>query len=250
MKVFFRFFCPFFWLLLVACTPQVYQVQSANAYFVEANNQLEEDADVLREVAPYKKQLDEQINKIIGYAAKEILNGRKQNETLLGNLVADMTYHRAKKEFPTPIDFAFVTFGGLRTSIPEGVIKVSDIFELMPFENELVVLEVDASVVKELFDYLAYTRNIAISNSKVLIENDKVKDVLINGEAIDKQKTYYIATSDYLANGGDNMGFLSRAKKMTFLNVKVRDMIIEAIMQENQAGRKVDASVGGRVEVR
>ena len=245
---------PYFFLLvfvfLSACTPQVYQVQSVNAYFVEANNQLEEDADVLKEVAPYKKQLDEQMNKVIGYAVKEILNGRKQNETLLGNLVVDMSYHRAKKEAKTPVDFAFVTFGGLRASIPKGAIKVSDIFELMPFENELVVLEVDADIVKQLFDYLANTRNMAISNSKVLIENDKIKDVLINGEAIDKQKTYYVVTSDYLANGGDSMTFLSKAKKMTFLNVKVRDMIIEAIMQENQAGRKVDVSIGGRVEVR
>jgi len=237
-------------LLVSACTSKTYQIVSFQTSFVETNSQLAEDSSAIRLIAPYKKQLDEQMNKVIGYAAKEILNGRKQNETLLGNLVADICYNRAKKEAKIPIDLAFVTFGGLRTSIPAGAIKVSDIFELMPFENELVVLEVDAEVIRQLFDYLAYTRNIAISNSKVLIENDKVKDVLINGEPIDNQKTYYIATSDYLANGGDNMAFLNKAKKIIFLNVKIRDMIIEAIMQENQAGRKIDASVGGRVEVR
>ena len=237
-------------VILGACSPKIYQVKFANAYFVEANNQLDEDKEVQSMVAPYKKQLDEQMNKIIGYAVKEIQIGRKQNETLLGNLVADISFARAKKDFNKPIDLAFVTFGGLRTNIPEGAIKVSDIFELMPFENEMVVLEVDADIITKLFDHLASTRNMAVSNSKVLIENDKIKDVLINGEPIDKQKTYYIATSDYLANGGDNMVFLSKAKKITFLNVKVRDMIIEAIMQENQAGRKIDANIGGRVEVR
>lgn len=245
--------CYFFLLSLVllgACSPKIYQVQSAEVNFTEANTQLEEDKQVLALIDPYKKQLDKQMNKVIGYASKEILNGRKQNETLLGNFVVDISFARAKKEAKTPVDLAFVTFGGLRSSIPAGEIKVSDIFELMPFENEMVVLEVDAGVVKELFDYLATTRNIAISNSKVLIENDKVKDVLINGEPIDMQKTYYIITSDYLANGGDNMSFLSKAKKTTFLNVKLRDMIIESIMQENQAGRKIDASIGGRVEIR
>jgi len=245
---------PYFFFLsfivLVACSPKVYQVQSANTDFVETNSLLDEDNDILNVVAPYKKQLDEQMNKIIGYAAKELQIGRRQNETLLGNFVADISFARAKKDFKFPIDLAFVTFGGLRTSIPEGAIKVSDIFELMPFENEMVVLEVNADIIKQLFDYLADTRNMAISNSKVLIENNKVKDVLINGEPIDNQKIYYIATSDYLANGGDNMSFLSEAKKMTFLNVKVRDLIIEAIMQENQANRKIDASIGGRVEVR
>ena len=236
-------------LLVSACTSKTYQIVSFQTSFVETNSQLAEDSSAIRLIAPYKKQLDGQMNKVIGYAAREILNGRKQNETLLGNLVADICYDRAKKEAKVT-DLAFVTFGGLRTSIPAGEIKVSDIFELMPFENELVLLEVDAEIIRQLFDYLAYTRNIAISNSKVLIENDKVKDVLINGEPIDNQKTYYIATSDYLANGGDNMAFLNKAKKIIFLNVKIRDMIIEAIMQENQAGRKIDASVGGRVEVR
>ncbi len=243
-------FISFALVFFAACSPKVYQVRSVSTSFVEANNQLGEDASVAEIIAPYKKQLDTQMDKVIGYAAKEILNGRKENETLLGNLVADMSYKRAKKEAKTPIDLAFVTFGGLRTSIPAGAIKVSDIFELMPFENELVVLEVDATVISQLFDYLAYTRNIAISNSKVLIENDKIKDVLINGEPIEAQKTYHIVTSDYLASGGDNMDFLKKAKKTTFLNVKFRDMIIEAISQENQAGRKIDATIGGRVEVR
>lgn len=244
------YFLLVFGVLLTACAPKTYQVQSAKVSFVEANSQLQEDAAVVEVIAPYKRQLDAQMDKVIGYAAKEILNGRKQNETLLGNLVADMSYRRATKEFKGKVDLAFVTFGGLRTSIPQGAIKVSDIFELMPFENELVVLEVDAQVIKQLFDYLAYTRNIAISNSKVLLENEQVKDVLINGEPIDLQKTYYIATSDYLASGGDNMSFLTKAKKVNLLNVKFRDMIIEAIIQEDQAGRKIDATTGGRVEVR
>ncbi|GAB4131531.1 MAG: 5'-nucleotidase [Raineya sp.] len=230
--------------------PKTYVLQSADVSFVEANAQLAEDTAVLQTIAPYKSQLDAQMNKVIGYAAKEILNGRKQNETLLGNLVADMAYQRATKESKQSIDLAFVTFGGLRTSIPAGEIKVSDIFELMPFENELVLLEVNADIVKQLFDYLAFTKNIAISNSKVLIENDKVKDVLINGEPIDPNKIYRIVTSDYLAYGGDSMSFLAKARKMDFLNVKFRDMIIEAIVQENKAGRKIDANIGGRVEVR
>jgi len=208
---------PFILLFLsfiVACKPTSYYVSSAKVSFVENNLTLAEDSATLKIIAPYKQQIDAQMQEIIGYSEKELSKEHQANETLLGNFVADITFERAKKSFDK-VDFAFVTYGGLRTSIPEGSIRVSDIFELMPFENELVILELKGSTVKKLFMYLVARRNISISNSKVFIENKALKDVLINGELIDEQKTYYVATSDYLASGGDNLDFLKEAKNMT-----------------------------------
>jgi 2',3'-cyclic-nucleotide 2'-phosphodiesterase (5'-nucleotidase family) len=235
-----------FLCLLYACKPSVYQVRSSQVSFQETNATLSEDAEANQIIAPYKKQLDAQMNQIIGYSEKELTISRKMNETLLGNLVADMTVQKArtlKKE----VAFGFVTFGGLRTNLPAGAIKVSDVFELMPFENELVLLEVDGKIVKTLFEYLAKTRNMAISNSKVFIENGNIKDVLIDDEPIDEKKTYWIATSDYLANGGDNLHFLSQRTNTISTNVKIRDMIIESIKETHKQGKKIDATVGNRV---
>lgn len=237
-------------LLFSACQPAVYKIIQKSVTFTEINASVPEDIGVKQIIEPYKKQLDTQMQRVIGYAEKEIYNGRKANETPLGNLVADICQQRATKEFGKFVDLGFVTYGGLRTSIPAGPIRVSDIFEIMPFENELVVLEVDATIVRQLFEYLANTRNIAISNSQVLIQSGKLKDFLINNEPLEEDRIYYIATSDYLASGGDNMHFLKSAKKIYFTNIKCRDMIIQAIEELHQQGKKVTANVGGRVEER
>ncbi|MDW8295930.1 MAG: 5'-nucleotidase [Raineya sp.] len=235
---------------IIACKPTFYQITQRNTTFTEVNASLKEDAQVLQTIEPYKKQLEAQMQRIIGYAEIEIANGRKINETPLGNLVADMCQQRASREIGKNVDLGFVTFGGLRTSIPAGAIKVSDIFELMPFENELVVLEIDGKTMRKLFEYLVVTRNIAISNSKVLIKGGQLKDVLVNNEPIEENRIYRVATSDYLASGGDNMTFLKEAKNIIFTNVKYRDMIIQAIEDTHKQGKKITSSVGGRVEER
>ncbi|MCU0438094.1 MAG: 5'-nucleotidase C-terminal domain-containing protein [Raineya sp.] len=237
-------------VLLGGCTPSVYQLQSSKVAFIETRDTLTEDKEVAQIIEPYKKQLDAQMNQVIGYAEKEIQTNRRASETLLGNLVVDMIIEKARKTSKTKVDFAFVTFGGLRASIPAGAIKKGDIFELMPFENELVVLEVDGKTVRKLFEYMAVVRNMAISNTKIFIEGGKIKEVLIDDEPIEDNKTYYIATSDYLANGGDNLNFLKERKNMTFLNVKFRELIIESIEETQKKGKKINAEVGGRVQER
>lgn len=229
---------------LMACKPTSYQISDSKVAFVETNSGLPEDSATLKIIEPYKKQIDAQMQEIIGYSEKELGKEHHANEILLGNFIADITQKRAQKAFAKPVDFAFVTYGGLRTSIPAGTIRVSDIFELMPFENELVILELKGSTVRKLFEYLVARRNISISNSKVFIENKALKDVLINNKPIENQRTYYVATSDYLANGGDNLDFLKEASNMTFANVKIRDMIIEAI----RSAKKIDAQIEGRVQ--
>jgi 2',3'-cyclic-nucleotide 2'-phosphodiesterase (5'-nucleotidase family) len=248
-----KYFISLFSLLLifvVACTPSVYQLQSSKVSFVETKENLTDDKEVTQIIEPYKKQLDAQMNQVIGYAEKEISTSRRANETLLGNLVVDMIIAKARKNATKKVDFAFVTFGGLRSSIPAGAIKRGDIFELMPFENELVVLEVDGKVIRKLFEHMANVKNMAISNSRIFIEGGKIKEVLIDDEPIEDTKTYYIATSDYLANGGDNLNFLKERKSMTFLNAKFRDLIIESIEETHKNGKKINTEIGGRVQER
>ena len=53
-----------------------------------------------------------------------------------------------------------------------------------------------------------------------------MKNALINGEKVDVNKTYYIATSDYLALGGDNMKFFSKGEVIS-TGLKMRDVFME-----------------------
>ena len=232
-------------MLFSACTPKVYKPKIAVTH-------TEVDADIIADpkieaiIAPYKAKLDGSMNRVIGQAAKELPKVMRANEFILGNFVADLTLEQARKEI-REIDFAIVTMGGLRVSIPAGEIKVATIFELMPFENEVAVITVNGETMEALFAYMLAKKNVAVSNVKMKIKDGKFTQIIINDKPFDKTKTYTIALSDYLAEGGDGMDFFKKAIKMEKIELKYRDVIIKHVEELTAAGKKVDAELDGRV---
>jgi 2',3'-cyclic-nucleotide 2'-phosphodiesterase (5'-nucleotidase family) len=78
-----------------------------------------------------------------------------------------------------------------------------------------------------LFDYyVQYEKNNPVSHLYIETEGKKLKNGLINGKTVDVNKTYYIATSDYLAQGGDNMKFFSKGEVIT-TGLRMRDVFME-----------------------
>jgi len=234
-----KIFLFLFLALLAACQPASYQKQRTEQKFVEVNTNLPADPAIEAMILPYKQKIDAEMNRIIGTAARELPKQRNKRELLLGNFVADLTFERAQ-DFRKDLDLAFVTSGGLRVPIPQGEIKVADIFELMPFENELVVVELEGEALQEFLQYVASRQNISVSNLNMRIEQGQIKEVLIGGKPLEK-RPYTLATSDYLANGGDDMGFLLKRKSLLSTEIKVRDMIIEHIEKLSKEGKMVDA---------
>ena len=94
-------------------------------------------------------------------------------------------------------------YGGIRAAITKGNVTVSNAFELMPFDNTLVIVELNYEKIQELFAYFM-SKNLAhpLSRQVELRIKNKSYDILINGKSIDKNKTYYVATSNYLQKGG------------------------------------------------
>ena len=119
----------------------------------------------------------------------------------------------------------------------------------MPFENGLVVINVDAETVEKLFARMAEYCGWPISHQvRFKIKNKKPIDIQINGKPIDKNKMYKIALTDFVANGGDKC-FFFEDKKQELLGKLFRDAIMEHVIELNAQGKKVDANLEGRVEV-
>ena len=229
----------------VSCTPKAYKPKISITH-TEIDADIISDPKIEAIIAPYKAKLEGSMNRVIGQAAKELPKNMRANEFILGNFVADLTLEQAKKEV-REIDIALVTMGGLRVSIPAGEIKVSTIFELMPFENEVAVITVSGETMESLFAYMLAKKNVAISNVKMKIKDGKFTQIIINEKPFDKTKTYTIALSDYLAEGGDGMDFFKKAIKTEKIELKYRDIIILHIEELTAAGKKVDAELDGRV---
>lgn len=205
------------------------------------------DKEIMEMIGPYKLQLDKTMNEVIGYSEKELK--KDKIESPLGNFTADAILKRSRMVSKNDIDLAAITIGGLRTTLPEGEILLKDIYELMPFENAVYILELSGEQTKTLFDYLAKNKNIAIANSMVILRGEEVEQVFINGKAFNENESYTLAISDYLAGGGDHMTFLKNAKVLEKLPLKVRDLLVEEVKDQHASGKKVYANVEGRIRL-
>lgn len=225
-------------------SPQ-YSQQTPSAIAIDSL--IRADTAVEAFIQPYKARLDMRMDSIIGYAARELQ--RQEVESALGNFVADLMLESARRVTDRPIDLSVMTIGGLRVPLPAGPIRMGDLFELMPFENMIVVLELSGEQAWQLFEFAAQKKIAAMANTQIKVREGKPVEVLIGGEAFDPQRTYTIATHDYLAGGGDNMAFFKGASRIHNTDILVRSAIVNKIVSLQQAGKQVDAQIEGRVEI-
>jgi 2',3'-cyclic-nucleotide 2'-phosphodiesterase (5'-nucleotidase family) len=115
-----------------------YQVQLSQAKYLEVSALAPDSAtNVL--IMPYKKILDVEMLKIIGQNEQELPKVRRGRELLLANFITDLMMEASDRYSKQKTDISMITFGGLRAGLPKGAIKTVDVFELMPFENELII---------------------------------------------------------------------------------------------------------------
>ena len=205
------------------------------------------DSSIIKEYLPYKQKLDAQMNEVIGHCAQELTKSYELPETLLGNFFSDAVLAEGRKIDPQ-IDFAMPsTKGGLRNTLPKGDIHLSDVFELMPFENETVVLKLKGADVELLLAAIAHSGGQPVAGIRIKIDNEKPADVLINGQSFDPSRTYYVLTSDYVANGGDHINGLQNPLEKKVLGLKIRDALIMYIKENTVQHKIIDANLDGRI---
>ena len=180
------------------------------------------DSSIWNIIAPYKKTLDADMNEVLCYAKTNLKKG--QPESLLGNWTADLCFEEAQDLFQDTIDMVLFNNGGLRSSLSEGNITKRDIYQLMPFENELVVLSLSLDDVGDLMNYLKYTGG----QPSAFSEWFKIDEL-----------PFYVLTTDYLANGGDKMRFFNY-KHQNVLGVKMRDAIIQYCFEKDTIASQLD----------
>lgn len=170
-------------------------------------------------VAPYKQQLEDEMNEVIAYAERPFERGRPGGA--LNNWATDALLEsqigNARLSGPT---FSLLNFGGLRNSINEGDVTLGDIFKVMPFDNEVVWVEMPVEALVDIAEYLTERGGEPIGGAYLV--DGKLE---VNGVNADT-KTVWVLTSDYLMNGGDNMTFFEKKISVTHSNELLRDAFI------------------------
>ena len=189
----------------------VYDVQST-----------EVDSSIYYTILPYKTELDAQMNTVLCYSSKDMRKSKP--ESLLGNWTSDVCLEMAQELYSDDIDISFFNTGGLRSPLPQGDITKRDLFKLMPFENELVVLELNKVEMLDLKSYFNITEGQPIA----FADNFTLNDTL-----------FLVLTTDYLANGGDKMKFF-KDKTQHKVGVKMRDALIDYCTRQDTISSNLD----------
>jgi len=194
---------------------------------------------------PIKQRIDAQMNVVIGQAA-ETMRG-KGPESLLSNFSADAYRQTASDFLKEKVDISIVNMGGLRTVVPAGNITVGKVFELMPFENELVIVWLKGAKLFDLLQYFASMGGEGVSGLRMEIQQKKAINITVGGKPLDTEKLYSIATNDYLAGGNDKMVQLAQNVTRVNTGIKVRDMLLDYIKNETKKGNMIQAKLDGRI---
>ncbi len=236
-------------LWLVACQP-VKKDLVYHASYAGIKNETE-NAALNKIIDPYKLGIDAEMNKVIGNSEVAMPKVNGEPETILGNFVADLVLEFSRT-IDQETDFCLLNNGGLRSSLPQGDITIRNVYELMPFDNEIVIVTLKGEKVNEIFSYAASKGGVPVAGVEMKLEkmngNLVPADIKINGEKFSKERTYKIATSDYLAGGGDNMNFWSTGTIQTTLK-KLRDAILDYIRLKTTENKKLNPVLDGRISI-
>jgi len=218
--------------IFASCKQEKYNTTRVDASLVSIDRSIKEDTSITAFIAPFKTAVDKEMDSVLAYAPTSISKNDSKYNTAIGNMMADAVFELVNPVFKARTGYTFnaviLNHGGIRAPLNKGDVTTGTAYELMPFENEVVVVELSGFQMKELFQYLAKGKAHPISNLQVILgEDGSLKKGLIQGHEIIDNETYFIATSDYLQKGGDNMTFLSKPVSLLTLDYKIRNVLID-----------------------
>ncbi len=234
--------------LIAACSTTT-TVTSVEPTAVQLNTSSKSDPEFEKIIEPYKSSMEAEMNQIL--IVSESSAEKNLPEGKLGNITCDMVLKKANdyctEQHLDLVDICLLNNGGLRSPLPKGEIPLSKVYELMPFENELVVLTMTGKKTKQMFQAIARDKGMPIAGARVVIQDSLPPIVTVGGKDLDETRNYRIVTSDYLSNGGDKMYFFKSPERVDTLHHKIRDAIVEYMKEENKKGNTLKPMLDGRI---
>jgi len=231
-----------------ACKTNSIHLKKIEANQVAIDSSLVDDSIITSVVAPYKNKLESKMNTVLCYAPNDLSRNRNQPETAIGNFIADLCFTRGNavfnKETGKNIDFVLLNAGGIRSGIGKGAVTTKSAYEVMPFENNMVVTELTYEKTLKLFNYLAKSgmAHPISKDLRVQYKNNKVESIKLHNKDL-SDRNYYVLTSDYLQRGGDRMNFFKNPVSLTELHYKIRTAILDELSEIDTIRAKKDGRV-------
>ncbi len=232
-------------LFLLSACKTTYQPGAVNYLDYRVSSQQTNDTAMLTLLRPYADSLNKTMNDVIAVAGMTL--EKKQPEGTLNNVLADAMMAMSKELYNTPVDAAFVNYGGVRlTTLPAGNITRGKIFEVAPFDNIVVLQKITGNIFQQFLDLVAARGGWPCAGLSFQIKDKKAINVRINNKPIEAEAVYTIALLDYVANGGDDCTMLKNIPQLNN-GYLFRDAVTRYLSKIHAAGREVTANIENRV---
>ncbi|MEX0680914.1 MAG: 5'-nucleotidase [Balneolales bacterium] len=227
-------------LLFVASCGTSESVYPENDTYVYYNidNSIDEDPEMAGFIRPHVMEMGKIMDQEL--AVSEGTFVKAAPEGALGNLVSDIVRYRATSEMRERVHISIMNNGSLRVALPEGAITMGHIYELMPFDNYIVVLKFSGEQILQIVDELAGVNGEPVSGIRFRIVDGSARDVLVDYMSVNPDQYYWIATNNWIADGGGTFATMWEPVERHNLDVLVRDAIIDYLRSRQVISPYVD----------
>ena len=230
LKLFVIFLTVFF---ITSCSQKNYKLTKIEGKQLPVTEKGAETPEIEKFIAPYRDHINKDLDSVLAFSPETLDKSTGKWQTTIGCLMADVCVQRGnlvfKKRENKTIDLCLLNHGGIRAILPKGNVTSRTAFEIMPFENNLVILAMKGQQIADIAAYIIKEKKPQPLSGMTftITKENTAKNIQVQGQPLDVNKIYYVATNDYMANGGDNMAFFAKNVEKFDLNYKLRDVLID-----------------------
>lgn len=220
---------------------------------------LPQDSATKMWLKPYSDSVNKIMDSIIAYTDTSLdkirYNSRitqvQETSANLARVCSDYVFNSAntwlKTNHKRRCDMVVLNQNGFRNDISKGAITIGSVFEVMPFDNEIVILKLSGSQMDSLFLFIAKLGGSPVSNLLLNITETSYNKAVIGNSRFDSRRDYYVATNDFMYKGGDNFTMLKYPEEIFNTGILVRDAILDGFKSEYSETKHIQAKPFPRI---
>ncbi|MCD4786421.1 MAG: bifunctional metallophosphatase/5'-nucleotidase [Candidatus Eremiobacteraeota bacterium] len=223
------------------------RVVGVKSKLIPINKDIKPDREVEKIIKAYADKLAPIMERVVGRTETSLTQRDYhiyKEESVLANFATDAIRKK------TGADFCILSPSCLRCNINEGEIKVEDIHKVFPWKNKISIVEMKGKDIKNLMEEMLSgpANGLAISGMKLEQDLSKsqgeqiVRAKTLDGESLDPEKTYTVATRDWFADG--NVALRSFEKAISRRETEaLRDILINEIEEQEVLNVQKDGRI-------
>ena len=178
------------------------------------------------------------VKEVIGYSTEYQV--RTHPECPLYDWYADVVMKSTADSVGKKVDIAILNTGGVRIEMPKGEVFYDDIMSMFPFKNNLCYVALKGKDVRVILDQMAASTFQVIAGVKVVAQNGKIVSALVDGEPLDDDKVYGVATLNFLLDGGDGYSVAKNALEVIESKGWLYDTMLDYVKDLTAKGKPIE----------